>query len=218
MYRVGKKFHHLTHTFLAELEKGHLLPWFCCHIISKSPPQEEIRTDCLTLSHVCVFLLITAHLWASSVEVLSASTSGLSSLCLAGSQYVPLMKKRVKRSVCLHSGEGFRSWKSPLMDDMEEMKAESIQACQCGTHPEIAFSVLLMWPGMDPVGTDFWVFTRHQECGPKAGRPIVIKTASTAVALQALSCVWLFVTPWSAAFQASLSFTVSQSLLKLMSI
>ena len=33
-----------------------------------------------------------------------------------------------------------------------------------------------------------------------------------------LSHVWLFATPWPAAHQASLSFTVSQSLLKLMSI
>ena len=33
-----------------------------------------------------------------------------------------------------------------------------------------------------------------------------------------LSCVWLFVTPWTAARQASLSITNSQSLLKLMSI
>ena len=32
------------------------------------------------------------------------------------------------------------------------------------------------------------------------------------------SCVRLFVTPWTAAHQASLSFTISQSLLKLMSI
>ena len=33
-----------------------------------------------------------------------------------------------------------------------------------------------------------------------------------------LSCVRLFVTPWTATHQASLSFTNSQSLLKLMSI
>ena len=32
------------------------------------------------------------------------------------------------------------------------------------------------------------------------------------------SCVWLFVTPWTAAHQASLSFILSRSLLKLMSI
>ena len=36
--------------------------------------------------------------------------------------------------------------------------------------------------------------------------------------VQLLSHVWLFVTPWTAAHQASLSFTNSQTLLKLMSI
>ena len=35
---------------------------------------------------------------------------------------------------------------------------------------------------------------------------------------QWISHVWLFATPWTAAFQASLSFTISQSLLKLMPI
>ena len=38
------------------------------------------------------------------------------------------------------------------------------------------------------------------------------------VVVQLLSCIWLFVTPWVAALQASLSFTISQSLLKPMSI
>ena len=36
--------------------------------------------------------------------------------------------------------------------------------------------------------------------------------------VQLLSCVWLFVTPWTAACQASLSITNSRSLLKLMPI
>ena len=35
---------------------------------------------------------------------------------------------------------------------------------------------------------------------------------------QSLSCVWLFVTPWTAAFQASLTITNSYILFKLMSI
>ena len=35
--------------------------------------------------------------------------------------------------------------------------------------------------------------------------------------VQLLSCVWLFVTPWTAARQASLSFAISWSLLKLIS-
>ena len=34
---------------------------------------------------------------------------------------------------------------------------------------------------------------------------------------QSLSCVWLFLTPWTATHQASLFFTISQSLLKFMS-
>ena len=36
--------------------------------------------------------------------------------------------------------------------------------------------------------------------------------------VRSLSCLWLFVTPWTAARQAFISFTISQSLLKLMSI
>ena len=40
----------------------------------------------------------------------------------------------------------------------------------------------------------------------------------TVVAVQSWSHVWLFVTLWTAACQASLSFTISRSLLKLMSI
>ena len=38
------------------------------------------------------------------------------------------------------------------------------------------------------------------------------------VVVQSLSHVWLFATPWTAAHQASLSFPISQSLLKFMSI
>ena len=38
------------------------------------------------------------------------------------------------------------------------------------------------------------------------------------IVVQSLSRIWLFVTPWTAAHQASLSFTISLSLLKLLSI
>ena len=38
------------------------------------------------------------------------------------------------------------------------------------------------------------------------------------IVVQSLSCVWLFPTPWIAAHQTSLSFTISKSSLKLMSI
>ena len=43
-------------------------------------------------------------------------------------------------------------------------------------------------------------------------------TENTVSSVQSLSHVWLFVTPWTATLQASLSITNSQSLLKLMSI
>ena len=48
--------------------------------------------------------------------------------------------------------------------------------------------------------------------------PINLKSSLSLVVVQSLSCIWLFVTPWAAAFQASVSFTISWSLLKLMSI
>ena len=38
------------------------------------------------------------------------------------------------------------------------------------------------------------------------------------IVVQLLSCVWLFVTPWTVAHQVSLSFTISWSLLKLMTM
>ena len=40
----------------------------------------------------------------------------------------------------------------------------------------------------------------------------------SSVVVQSLSCVWLFVTPWTAACQAFLSFTISWNFLKFMSI
>ena len=42
-------------------------------------------------------------------------------------------------------------------------------------------------------------------------------TFSILAVVQSLGCVWLFVTPWTAAHQAILSFSISRSLLKLMS-
>ena len=36
--------------------------------------------------------------------------------------------------------------------------------------------------------------------------------------VQSLSCVWIFATPWTAARQAFLSFTISRRMLKLMSV
>ena len=51
-----------------------------------------------------------------------------------------------------------------------------------------------------------WCFSPHKA------------VAQTSSSVQSFSRVWLFATPWTAACQASLSFTSSQRLLKLMSI
>ena len=52
-------------------------------------------------------------------------------------------------------------------------------------------------------------------CGEQYGDYLKIKVT---ILVQLLSHIQLFVTPWTAAHLASLSFTISQSLLKLMSI
>ena len=46
----------------------------------------------------------------------------------------------------------------------------------------------------------------------------LLTSISIVIAIQSLSRVWLSVTPWTAARQASLSITISRSLLRLMSI
>ena len=47
---------------------------------------------------------------------------------------------------------------------------------------------------------------------------VTLGQAKSSCVVPLLNCVQLFVTPWTAAHQASLSFTISQSLLKFMSI
>ena len=54
-------------------------------------------------------------------------------------------------------------------------------------------------------------------CQPSLGNSPYLKLSQFS-SVQLLSHVWLFVTPWTTAHQASLSITNSQSLLKLMSI
>ena len=65
-----------------------------------------------------------------------------------------------------------------------------------------------------------WPQEVHTDGGECAGEmvPRETSTAAVVVVVESLSHVRLFVTPWTAACQTSLSFTVSQSLLKLMSV
>ena len=66
-----------------------------------------------------------------------------------------------------------------------------------------------------------WLDQKERERGKKKSCPYLqsqMTKFSSTLAVQSLSHVQLFVTPWTAARQASLSFTISQSLFKLMSI
>ena len=68
---------------------------------------------------------------------------------------------------------------------------------------------LLPWPGIGPPGKSPKQVSFERQYAYKV--PIF-------VAVQSPSCVWLFVTPWIAACQASLFFIISWSLPKFMSI
>ena len=73
-------------------------------------------------------------------------------------------------------------------------------------------------------GEDFIFFgseiTVDSDCSHEIKRHLLLgrKTVTNLSSVQSLSCVWLFVTPWAPARQASLFITISQSLLKLMSV
>ena len=77
----------------------------------------------------------------------------------------------------------------------------------------------------------YYIFYKLKVCGNPASSksicticPTTLFTACLSITfwlpsfVQPLSRVWLYVTPWTAAHQASLSFTISQSLLNFMSI
>ena len=65
----------------------------------------------------------------------------------------------------------------------------------------------------------FFFFLHYNKQKPSMTKLHIIFSCDIALTIvQLLSCVWLFLTPQTAAHWASLSFTISQSLLKLMSI
>ena len=66
------------------------------------------------------------------------------------------------------------------------------------------------------MATTFNLFHTQNESGKRIERNKKFNTKGGVV--QSLSCIWLLATPWTAAYQASLSFTIFQSLLKLTSI
>ena len=68
-------------------------------------------------------------------------------------------------------------------------------------------------------GAGFWDLRQgHWTSLPRLQVTRLCALTTVVIVIQVLSHVWLFGTPWTAACQASLSFTISWSLLKLMSI
>ena len=76
-------------------------------------------------------------------------------------------------------------------------------------------ALLLFWTSVS-ISSNFW--TAHPSCSMRSSYSHTENWIQNAAVVQSLSHVWLFVTPWTAACQASLSFTISLNLLKLMSI
>ena len=70
---------------------------------------------------------------------------------------------------------------------------------------------------MAPVGMSLLADVLQWSCTEAQGL-VEVHSSATLDLVQSLSCVRLLVTSWTEASQASLSFTISQSLLKLMSI
>ena len=64
----------------------------------------------------------------------------------------------------------------------------------------------------------YFLFESHPQRINKKPRLWHVKYLLISHSVQLLSCIWLFMTPWTTAHQASLSITNSRSLLKLMSI
>ena len=88
--------------------------------------------------------------------------------------------------------------------------------CPCRTTPKLSHNSILTLEIREFAGTNsgkFWLCERQQK------KQLHIKAwLQSLSSVQSLSHVWLFVTPWTAVRQASLSITNFQSLLKLMSI
>ena len=62
-----------------------------------------------------------------------------------------------------------------------------------------------------------WIWCLEQ-CGACSTSSEIVFVVGCVVVVKSLSCVWFFATLWTATSQASLSFAISRSLLKLMSI
>ena len=78
--------------------------------------------------------------------------------------------------------------------------------------------ILAPRPGVEPISSALEGVTTDHQRSPSLNLAFYLHHPQIVSSVQSLSCVRLFVTPWTAAQQASLSITNSQSLLKLLSM
>ena len=96
--------------------------------------------------------------------------------------------------------------------------------CSCGTKiPMLKFELhddIRKWTFRRCLGHKQWALINEIKVLKKGLRQLLchIHRVYVCVCVQSLSPVWLFVSPWTEVCQASLSFTVSWSLLKFLSI
>ena len=96
-----------------------------------------------------------------------------------------------------------------IIMEIETFREKETRECEeCYLCSKISIFCTITWEFNFSLGSQLWNFFK------KSCFPSLYGFSS----VQSLSCVWLFVTPWTAACQASLSITNSQRLLKIMSI
>ena len=101
----------------------------------------------------------------------------------------------------------------PCVFNLIDISSPVILVFSC--HPSTLF---WLTPLSFPPSLSFYSPSFPSLACPQFQFPYLSAFAPTALAVvQPLSCVWLFVTPWTAALEVSLSFTISWGLLKLMS-
>ena len=81
----------------------------------------------------------------------------------------------------------------------------------------LTFTLSQWFSNLNPCQNHLWDVLKHMFLGPFHPQSFCLSSVGIVVAVQLLSHVRLFATAWTAARQASLSFTISQSMLKLMS-
>ena len=83
---------------------------------------------------------------------------------------------------------------------------------------ECCNSMGLLWKLASIVSFKFLVCGTRSVLSKRTLISIPLKQPIVAAAIQSQGCIWLFATPWTAAYQAPLSSTISSSLLKSMCV